>query len=177
MSGETLNYFAFGSNMYPNRLGQRIGSFKTLGVARLDSHRLVFHKRGGDNSGKCTVEKSTGDRVWGVLVEIGPEQKKTLDYYEGIGHGYDAVSKQVRLETRTIDALLYQAQLTAMDDGLVPFDWYKAFVLSGALHHALPQEYIRMIEEIRSVPDPDESRSSLNRKILEEGVDGAGWTG
>ena len=49
----TLLYFAYGSNLHPERLRERVPSAESLGVARLEAHVLRFHKRGRDGSGKC----------------------------------------------------------------------------------------------------------------------------
>ena len=161
-----LNYFAFGSNLNHHRLQQRIGEFATLGLARLSGHRLVFHKLGGDQSGKCTVVAQTDHTVWGVIYGIDPGQKQKLDYFEGVGHGYSAVYRYLEHRGKTVNALLYQAQLDAMDDGLLPFDWYKAYVLSGARYHQLPAAYIEQIELTPCICDSDSQRSASNTRIL-----------
>jgi hypothetical protein len=36
-----------------------------------------------------------------------------------------------------------------------PFHWYKEHVVRGAKEHNLPAEYIKTIEAVESVPDPD----------------------
>ena len=154
--------------MNQNRLAQRIGDFVNLGVACLVDYQLVFHKRGGDDSGKCTVHPYPGSHVWGVVFEINPAQKETLDFHEGVGHGYDAVYKQVLINNRGHNCLLYQAQLGASDDGLRPFDWYKNFVLSGARQNGLPEDYIKMIEKIQILSDSDKNRARLNWQILND---------
>jgi hypothetical protein len=161
-----INYFAFGSNLNYNRLRQRIGEFSILGVACLSGHQLVFHKQGGDRSGKCTVINHPDHNVWGVIYGINPDQKQKLDYFEGVGHGYSAVYHDVEQFGISVNALLYQAQLDAMDDGLLPFDWYKAYVLSGARYHQLPEGYIEQIELTPSICDPDPQRSANNTNIL-----------
>ncbi len=161
-----INYFAFGSNLNHNRLRQRIGYFDTLGVACLSQHQLVFHKQGGDLSGKCTVVAHPDHTVWGVIYGINPQQKQKLDYFEGVGHGYSAVYYDLEHRGKTVNALLYQAQLDAMDEALLPFDWYKAYVLSGAKFHRLPEHYIEQIELTPSICDPDQQRSADNSNIL-----------
>lgn len=161
-----ISYFAFGSNLNHHRLHQRIGDFDTLGIATLARHRLVFHKRGGDQSGKCTAVPHSKHNVWGVIYKINSDQKKKLDYFEGVGHGYSAVYHDLQYRGKLVNSLLYQAQLDAMDDSLLPYDWYKAYVLSGAKHHRLPAEYIRHIELIACVRDPDKKRSASNTNIL-----------
>ncbi len=162
----SISYFAFGSNLNYFRLHQRIGDFGTLGIARLMRHRLVFHKRGGDQSGKCTVVPNPDYDVWGVIYGITSEQKRQLDYFEGVGHGYSAIYLDLEHRGNTINALLYQAQLDAMDDGLMPYDWYKAYVLTGAKHHQLPADYINHIELTACIYDPDQKRSKDNAEIL-----------
>lgn len=160
-----VNYFAFGSNLNHYRLHQRIGDFGTLGIACLTRHQLVFHKQGGDQSGKCTVVPHSNHDVWGVIYEINIEQKQKLDYFEGVGHGYTAVKYDLQHRGKTLNALLYQAQLDAMDDGLLPFEWYKAYVLSGAKYHQLPVEHIKHIERTPCKIDPDQQRSANNLNI------------
>jgi hypothetical protein len=48
-------YFAYGSNMSTARLRQRMPSCKPLGTAVLSEHKLRFHKRSTDQSGKCNA--------------------------------------------------------------------------------------------------------------------------
>ena len=163
---DPINYFAFGSNLNHYRIHQRIGDFETLGIARLKNHQLVFHKRGGDFSGKCTVVPHCEHDVWGVVYILNREQKEQLDHFEGVGHGYSAVYYDLEHKGETINSLLYQAQLNAMDEGLLPFDWYKAYVLSGAIHHQLPQEHINYIELTPCISDPDRQRHKENSMIL-----------
>ena len=160
-----INYFAFGSNLNHFRLHQRIGDFEILGIACLTQHQLVFHKQGADQSGKCTVVPHFSHDVWGVIYEINNQQKQKLDFFEGVGHGYSAVYYDIEYRGDTINALLYQAQLDAMDDGLLPFDWYKAYVLSGAKNHQLPDAHIKHIELTPCIIDPDQQRSAKNSKI------------
>lgn len=162
---DKVSYFAFGSNLNHYRLHQRIGDFETLGIACLTQHQLVFHKQGGDQSGKCTVVPHSSHVVWGVIYEINSKQKQKLDYFEGVGHGYSAVYHDLEHRGKRINALLYQAQLDAMDDGLLPFDWYKAYVLSGAKYHRLPVEHIKHIERTPCISDPDKHRSTSNSNI------------
>lgn len=164
---QNIYYFAFGSNLNHYRLHQRIGDYQTFGIGYLDNHKLVFNKRGGDDSGKCTVTASISDKVWGVVCQLNLEQKQKLDYFEGVGHGYDAIIKNIITLEKTIETVLYQAQLDATDDGLSPFDWYKDFVLTGANSHRLPAQHIEMIENVASIKDPDLKRVHTNKMIIQ----------
>jgi len=162
-----IYYFAFGSNLNHCRLHQRIGEYKKVGIGYLADHKLAFNKCGGDGSGKCTVVLSAGNSVWGMICQINLMQKQQLDFFEGVGHGYDAVNMDVYIKDKTVNAILYQAMLDYHDDGLHPFDWYKDFVLSGAKGHQLPAEHVKMIGDVTSIKDPDIQRRELNQRILE----------
>lgn len=153
-------YFAYGSNMSRPRLLARVPSAEFVITARLDAHRLAFHKAGGDGSGKCDA-LATGDPthcVFGVVFEIAATEKEHLDRIEGLGVGY--AEKRVRLaaaDGAAVDAFLYCA--TRVDATLTPFAWYKAHVLAGARQHSLPADYVRAIEAVTSIEDPDLTRA------------------
>ena len=88
MNDDTLVYFAYGSNMSVRRLKDRVPSVKPLGAGWLSHHRLKFHKRSQDGSGKCNIVPSDAGTVFGVLFEIDSGQVPALDKYEGLGRGY-----------------------------------------------------------------------------------------
>ena len=64
-----LNYFAFGSNLSSPRLLQRLPAASVHCVATLTHHRLRWHKKGRDLSGKCAMDPTDDhtDRVYGVV--------------------------------------------------------------------------------------------------------------
>ncbi len=152
-------YFSFGSNMSSKRLQARVPSARALGSARLDQHRLCFHKRNLDGSAKADA-LFTGedeDQLHGVLFDIAPEDKSLLDAKEGLGHGYE--EKRARVWTADEswqDCFLYYA--TDIDPTLLPYSWYLEHVLRGAREHALPALWLRFLESIPHCPDPDPAR-------------------
>lgn len=164
-----MYYFAYGSNMSLPRLRARVPSARVVSVALLRRHRLVFHKRGRDGSAKCDACHSGDPRdvVHGVLFRIDPRHKPGLDGHEGLGDGY--AQKQVRVERPdggAITAVTYYA--THIDLTLYPFDWYKEHVLRGAIEHALPPAYRRMIEAVVAIDDPDPERQRDERRIYRD---------
>ncbi len=40
-------------------------------------------------------------------------------------------------------------------DDLPPFRWYKDMVIQGATQNRLPESYVRQIEAVEAVEDPD----------------------
>ena len=159
-------YFAYGSNMSVRRIRARVTSARVIGTATLHGHRLGFRKVGRDGSGKCDVEQTDQhhDRVLGVLFRLQQSDISTLDRFEGRGKGYE--QKRVRIITqqgRALDAITYYA--THIDHALPPYHWYKAHVLTGALEHKLPADYIRMIEGVTAIHDPDPDRHAQELAI------------
>lgn len=151
-------YFSYGSNMSIRRLQRRVDASR-IGVASLHRHRLKFHKYSqNDHSGKCDAEK-TGDSedvVLGVLFEITNQQKSQLDCIEGVGCGYEEKMVAVMFDGKPVKTIIYYA--TTIDPLLKPLDWYKEHVLIGARENQLPEAYIREIETVESVTDPDPLR-------------------
>jgi hypothetical protein len=158
--------FAYGSNMASLRLRARTPSARAIGIARLNGHRLMWHKAGRDGSAKCDCLQTgdPADVVWGVLYRIALAERAALDAAEGLGQGYDEKTVQVVSATGVVAASVYRA--THIDAALQPFDWYLAYVLHGAREHRLPQDYQRELARVSAVVDADEKRRALNLALL-----------
>jgi len=156
---KTMLYFSYGSNMSSRRLLERAPSATFLSIATLKEHRLRFHKKSRDGSGKCDAEHTANpdDYVIGVVFIMSASDKKELDRKECLGFGYEEKTVTVVLENGTqIEASAYYAVET--DATLNPWSWYKKHVLRGARENNLPHDYISIIEKIESSPDPDMDR-------------------
>jgi len=165
-----LHYFAYGSNLHPIRLLQRISSANLIGVTSIDSHRLVFHKKSHDGSAKCNILE-TGcptDIVHGAIYEIASEHKCDLDRFEGKGSGY--IDNEIKLRYHDQDYLCftYQAQLSHICDDLKPYHWYKEMVVLGAIYHGFSDTYVSVIASTPSTEDPDQNRRLENEALLDK---------
>jgi hypothetical protein len=90
-----------------------------------------------------------------------------LDKVEGVGAGYSRIDDfGVELNRQTIRVVTYRAQAKHIRSGLLPYDWYHAFVLEGARIHQLPLDYIRVLQAEPTIPDPDLARASSERAQL-----------
>jgi len=161
-----VKYFAYGSNMSISRLRQRVPSAQPLGTFSLLEHDLRFHKWGRDNSGKCDAHftGNSSDVVLGVLYEIEASEKVVLDEAEDLGFGYDEkVVAVIASDGRVERSVTYCA--IRKKAFLLPYSWYKDHVMVGALQAALPEEYIKRIEAIEVVNDPDKARDLKQRAI------------
>ena len=167
-----LHYFAYGSNLHPVRLTERVPSTKFVGTVKLTHHDLAFHKKSHDGSGKCNLlyTGSESDRVHGAIYELDPGHKALLDRYEGKGSGYMDSPLKVQHQGQNYSCFTYLAQPSHIVDHLQPYHWYKKLVLLGAGYCQFPDSYLAAIESVKSIDDPDESRRKehdvLIKKIL-----------
>lgn len=163
-----MYYFAYGSNMCTGRLRGRVPSAKPLFVLPLYGYRLRFHKRSSDRSGKADAEftGNQADVVWDVVFEIDAHEKSNLDQAEGLGHGYD--EKEINLKdcnNQNYKIWLYLASDSHKNAALKPYGWYLRFVIEGAKQHALPGNYIALLEQVQSVEDQNRGREARERSI------------
>lgn len=162
-------YFAYGSNMLTLRLQERVPSAVPNGRARLPGMGLRFHKRSIDGSGKASLAPApSGGAVWGVVYTMDPNDVKALDEAEGRGDGYARRTLRVEVGTEEVDALVYTARSTYVDDGLAPYDWYHALVLAGALEHDFPDPYVALLRSVPTLRDPDTERRNRHAALLHE---------
>ncbi|SER01425.1 AIG2-like family protein [Solimonas aquatica] len=163
----TFLYFAYGSNMLVQRLRDRTPSASVVGVGHVVGRRLAFHKVSTDGSGKCDIEATgvTTDQAYGVLFSIEASEKTKLDRAEGVGNGYDAQEIDVyRPDGSAVRATTYVA--TAVERAMLPYHWYKALVLAGAIEHDLPSAYVEWIRTFHSQQDPNTERRAKNEALL-----------
>ncbi len=167
MSEGLLYYLAYGSNLHPVRLRERVPSAELLDVVKLRHYRLVFQKRGQDGSSKCNLAR-TGeefDEVYGAIYQLDSGHKPTLDRFEG--NGYHDSQLTVEFHGKAYSCLTYLVQPSYIENSLKPFHWYKELIVLGAKYLRFPNAYVRSIESIESVEDPDEERRIQHQSLIE----------
>ena len=162
-SSGRIRYAAYGSNLHPLRLGERLPTARCIGVGFLADHSLHFHKRSLDGSGKCSIAAG-GSGVHVAVYEISHDDKRRLDDIEGIGRGYSDETIDVPGYS---DCATYIGQPTHIEEGLPPYDWYRELVRLGCRYHGFPDDYTRDISVIDAVIDPDEERRVQNWRLVE----------
>lgn len=164
-----MYYFAYGSNLHPIRLVERVASAKLIGVTSLQEYSLAFHKKSTDGSAKCNIHASNRslNRVHGALYSLNAEHKGLLDEYEGKGYGYTDNIITIKYSGRQYEAFTYTAQPSYIVDNLKPYDWYKQLVLLGAQYLEFPDDYISSIQLIRPMEDPDLARREEHEELIE----------
>lgn len=161
-----IRYLAYGSNMLPRRIEERLGRCPPLGVASVRGYSLRFHKRGRDGSGKCDafLTEAREDVLFGVVYELTVTQRAALDEFEGAG--YESRNVVVDTVSGALEVYTYVARAAHVEGGLRPFPWYKSIVVAGALVHDLPGAYVTRLRSVETTPDPDVERMSLHLALL-----------
>ena len=156
-------YAAYGSNLHPRRLTQRIASARLIATRFLPDWSLHFHKQSQDGSAKCNILR--GDHgVHFAIYDITADDKLVLDGIEGVGAGYSNTSLSV---PGLGHCATYAAQPSYIDDSLVPYDWYRELVVVGARAHGFPARYLARIESTLAHADPDAERRKRSWKTID----------
>lgn len=161
-------YLAYGSNLHPRRLAERVPSATAIGVVELSGYRLAFHKRSADGSGKYMfyARQSNEQKIYCVLYQLDASEKVALDAVEGVGMGYVAEQIKVDFAGKSYKSFIYNVEPAFIVPDLSPYSWYKKLVIAGAKYHGFPASYIAAIQSVRSIVDQDEMRSSEHEELL-----------
>jgi len=68
-------YAAYGSNLHPDRLKQRVPSARLCGPSVVEGWGLRFHKRGQDESSKCDMISSS-EMLYLAVYEFNPAENQ-----------------------------------------------------------------------------------------------------
>ena len=140
-------YFAYGSNLSQAQMGVRCPMAKGLGVAVLEGHRLSFTAFSRLwSGGVADVVETVGDKVWGLLYELMPEDLAALDTYEGYPHLYDRRLLPVVREANhsAVEAWVYF--VVNKQDFVTPAAKYLAVLVECSKELGFPQEYVADLE-------------------------------
>ena len=168
MQSSILLYFAYGSNLHPLRLEERVHSARLLGVGTCQNRKLSFNKRSDDGSAKCNLIKAehSATTVYGAIYQLKFEDKAALDRIEGKGFGYTDNQISVQHDNRETSCFTYIAQNSHIARALRPYHWYKELVILGARYLEFPNTYVNAIKDIESIQDPNSARNQLNVKLI-----------
>lgn len=143
-------YFAYGSNMDPTRLTERIGKYHTAHLATLRGYKFLYNKKSIDGSAKANLEEDADSVVYGICYEIDKNDFDALDRCED---GYE--------RKRNIDIILFDANnnkpYTAkaafyiskpknrliLPTEMMPLESYKRIIIKGARYWKLDESYIQ----------------------------------
>lgn len=132
-------YFAYGSNMHPDRMAVRCPGSEAVGVAALADHEVRIGHRG-----VATVVPSAGAVTFGVLWALTDDHVDTLDRVEGVHIGnYRREVIDVRSDDLTTDRIVRaMTYIEPFRFAAPPRDGYLEWIVGGASHFGLSTEYV-----------------------------------
>jgi gamma-glutamylcyclotransferase (GGCT)/AIG2-like uncharacterized protein YtfP len=128
-------YFAYGSNMSEHRMINR--GLRPLGkqVAFLDNYKFIINKRSYKDPkiGYANVVKENDSVVEGILYDVGENEVKLLDRFEGAPKHYYRETLNLRLQDgSTTQGVVYIANFGwTSPNTLKTTSEYKNFILEG----------------------------------------------
>jgi len=143
-----MEYFAYGSNMDPERMRKRGIDFLKREHATLNGWMLKFNKIAALNlkEGYANIEKDERSVVEGILYTINDADIEKLDRYEGYPIHYGRLKVRVKLDSgEKVEAVTYVAKPDKVKDGLNPSKNYLSHLLKGC--DLLSEEYCRKLRE------------------------------
>ena len=163
-----MHYLAYGSNLHPLRLTERVPNARLVGTTELRGYKLAFHKLSVDGSAKCTLHCTTDsdDIAYAAIFFVPENEIAMLDAIEGVGKGYDKVNFSIKIDGAPVDVFTYIASNTHLAFDLRPYDWYKRLVLAGARYHDFPRPYIDVIASVPRRQDANTRRRMANECLL-----------
>ncbi|MFA5493429.1 MAG: gamma-glutamylcyclotransferase family protein [Porticoccaceae bacterium] len=140
-------YFAYGSNMNPERMAERGLDVVEALPGRLRDMALRFNKRSRrDPRWACAnIAWSRGDVVEGVLYHLADERQIVkMDPFEGAPFYYSRERFPIITAGGVVPAWTYVANRAHLDDGALPLRWYLEHLLAG--REFLSAEYLARLE-------------------------------
>jgi gamma-glutamylcyclotransferase len=142
-----MKYFAYGSNMDPERLRTRGIRYLQRRHANLKGYRLEFNKVASRDpkEGYANIVAYENGFVEGVFYDIEDSDLEKLDRHEGYPDHYKRVEVKVGLDNRQeVKAVTYVAQPDKVRYGLMPSREYMNHLL--AARDVLSESYRRRLE-------------------------------
>lgn len=146
---ETIEYFAYGSNMSSESMRAICATERFLSPARLAGHRLAFSRRSVlTATGVADIVADPDCDVWGALYTIDLSELERLDRKEGLGFAYERREVVVRTRDGTALQAIAYSVIAKQAEEVCPSVQYVRLLLAGAAERSLPAEYISSLQAL-----------------------------
>lgn len=153
--GETLQYFAYGSNADPQRFRERVGAWRARRRAWLPDHRLRFAASvQSEGGGGAVIDRDPGGSVAGVVYEITADQLAAMDREEfDPSRDTAQLGRRLTVTVQTEDGPLEAEVYTVDDDGgrRAPSERYLRHILDGLADVGHPEETLQRVRAAAAV--------------------------
>ena len=157
-------YIAYGSNLNIEQMTHRCPTARVVGTGELQGYELLF--RGAARGAVATVEPREGASVPVLIWDIGPEDERNLDRYEGYPRLYRREDLDVATAEGTESIMAY-----VMNEGYdigIPGKHYYGTILCGYEQAGFDQRILR--ESVRHC------QMLMNEAAEGHGMEGRMWT-
>lgn len=141
-ASETIDYFAYGSNMDQERLEARVGPVLGGDPASATGWQLVFDKPSVSGTSVANIQRQLGT-TWGRIWQLTPHQLEILNRYET---GYDMETITVDRNGQAVQAVTYV--YSDEPSAAPPAASYVLHLIRGAGEAHLPTDYTRKIASL-----------------------------
>lgn len=150
-------YFAYGADLNPARLSAYAPGHRSLGVARLPNHKLVFPRYAREWGGAvASIAASANDVVFGALYDLPPDDVPVLHYHKGYDpdgppelneHVFRDVTVRRLATSEALSAWTY----VALPDNTtaLPSRAYLNAMMDGGRYHGLPRAYLVALQAMK----------------------------
>ena len=132
-------YFAYGSNMNPDRIRQRIPGARLVGKAHIKGWKLAERLY-------ADIDRARGERVEGVLYLVTPSELFRLDAYEGYPRTYNCIGVNAYLDNEhkvyAVTYVMTPETKKERDGKPYPHD-YRLICSAGAHYHGVKNLFTR----------------------------------
>ena len=156
-------YIAYGSNLNLGQMAKRCPTAKVIGKGEIMDHELLF--RGGSLTAVATVEPKKGSSVPVLIWEIGPEDERSLDIYEGYPRLYGKVDLEVQTE-RGLESIMAYTMNEGHEIGK-PSMHYLETITNGYLEAGF--DLNRLLESV------SHCREVVEKRYACEGMEEQSW--
>lgn len=150
----TCYYFAYGSNMNPERMQDRGLNFNQMLSGYLPHLQLAFNKKAhcGAPWAYANIRYAKDSVVEGILYRLqSRDEIAKLDPYEGTPFRYSREVYPVRSPQGVIPAWVYIANRGNLQEGLQPARWYLDHLLAGEPY--LSEDYFAALAAVQCLSE------------------------
>ncbi|WP_448700120.1 gamma-glutamylcyclotransferase family protein [Mucilaginibacter sp. AW1-3] len=165
--------FAYASNMNVKDFKRSLPSAQKLGNAHLPGYAFAFNKTGKDRSSKANVVLADNPDVpvWGVLLEFSDQDARMFD--KGDWHKHMELKPMQCVDEKGdfVTAHVFISLPHAVNEYLLPYEWYKEKLVTLAVMEKLPGNYVAALKLMPAKPDPNTKRAERRMKKFRESLD------
>ncbi len=140
-----MRFFIYGDNLNPVQLKRRAPEHRFLFNAYLPDHTVNFPRFSSQwRGGLASVTPSSGEQVWGIVIEITEEDLKILDAFEDEVPEGAYRHLEATVVTEEDKKELVTTHVAVPIGTFKPKPHYLEWVIKGVEHWKLPEECLEM---------------------------------